>query len=120
VGVTPAVRRVAAGAAEVVRVARVNSLPSALDQARRAGLWIVGLAAEGEADLWSTRLAEPPVGIVCGAEDRGLSASVGGRCDELVRIPHAGKLESLNVSVAGAIAMFEVARRREHLKRSER
>lgn len=120
VGVTATVRRVSAGAAEVVPVARVNSLPAALDRARRAGLWIVGLAAQGEADLWSTRLAEPPVGIVCGAEDKGLSASVAGRCDELVSIPHEGRLDSLNVSVAGAIAMFEVARRREHLKRAER
>jgi 23S rRNA (guanosine2251-2'-O)-methyltransferase len=74
---------------------------------------MLGLDADGSNDLWSTKLAEPPVGIVCGAEDKGLSKSVRDRCDELVRIPHKGLLGSLNVGVAGAIAMFEVARRRD-------
>ncbi|MGH2752660.1 MAG: 23S rRNA (guanosine(2251)-2'-O)-methyltransferase RlmB [Actinomycetota bacterium] len=112
VGVTGTVRRISAGAAEVVAVARVNNLGVAIDKAREAGVWILGLDAEGVNDIWSTNLAEPPVGIVCGAEDKGLSKSVRDRCDELVRIPHQGSLESLNVGVAGAIAMFEIARRR--------
>jgi 23S rRNA (guanosine2251-2'-O)-methyltransferase len=112
-GITATVRRVSAGAAEVVPVARVKNLSRALDQAREAGVWIVGLDAGGEADIWTTDLAEPPVGIVCGSEDRGLSRSVAKRCDELVRIPCSGQLRSLNVAVAGAIAMFEVTRRRQ-------
>ena len=113
VGVTAAVRRVAAGAAEVVPVARVPNLSRALDEARRAGLWIVGLA-QGEGDaLWTSELLEPPVGIVVGGEDRGISPGVRGHCDAFVQIPLAGRLESLNAGVAGAVAMFEVARRRD-------
>jgi 23S rRNA (guanosine2251-2'-O)-methyltransferase len=110
--VTGTVRRVSAGASEVLPVARVTNLGRALDEAREAGLWVVGLDADAENDLWSSNLAEPPVGLVLGAEDRGLSKSVRERCDELVRIPQAGRIGSLNVAVAGALAMFEVARRR--------
>jgi 23S rRNA (guanosine2251-2'-O)-methyltransferase len=112
VTVTPAVRRVAAGAAEVVPVARVGSLGQALDDARAAGLWIVGLTGDAPTGVWETDVLEPPIGLVLGAEDRGLSSSVRARCDTMVSIPLAGRIESLNVAVAGAIAMFEVARRR--------
>ena len=111
VGVTSAVRRVAAGAAEVVPVARVGNLGSAIDKAREAGLWIVGLDHHADEDLWTSNLFERPVGLVLGAEDRGISAGVRSHCDALVSIPSSGKLGSLNVAVAGAIAMFEVARR---------
>jgi 23S rRNA (guanosine2251-2'-O)-methyltransferase len=110
-GVTGAVRRVSAGAAEVVPVARVNSLGSALEQAKKAGLWIVGLDGDAEADLWSSSLVEPPIGLVLGAEDRGISKGIAGRCDALLRIPSTGKISSLNVAVAGAVAMFEVSRK---------
>lgn len=111
--VTPAARRVSAGAAEVVRVARVANLGRALDGAREAGLWVVGLDAKASDDLWTSQLVEPPVAIVLGSEDRGLSKGVRGHCDGFVRIPARGKLDSLNVGSAGAIAMFEVARRRD-------
>lgn len=111
VGVTTAVRRVSAGAAEVVPVARVNNLGSAIDEARGAGLWIVGLDEDADNDMWSSDLLERPVGLVLGAEDRGLSQGVRSRCDAVVSIPLFGKLGSLNVGVAGGIAMFEVARR---------
>lgn len=110
-GVTATVRRVSAGAAEVVPVARVSSLANAVEVARGAGLWIVGLNEAAEEDIWSSRLMEPPVGIVLGAEDRGISKGVTGRCDAHVRIPVTGALQSLNAATAGAIAMFEVARR---------
>ncbi len=111
-GVTSAVRRISAGAAELMPVARVDNLARALDRARTKGVWVLGLDARGSSDLWTTNLAEPPVAIVCGAEDKGLSKPVRDSCDELVQIPLAGRLSSLNVGVAGAIAMFEVARRR--------
>lgn len=110
-GVTGAVRRVSAGAAEVVPVARVNSLGAALDRAKKAGLWIVGLDEDAEEDLWASPLLEPPLGLVLGAEDRGISKGVAGRCDALVRIPSAGRISSLNVAVAGAVAMFEASRK---------
>jgi 23S rRNA (guanosine2251-2'-O)-methyltransferase len=111
VGVTSTVRRISAGAAEVVPVARVTNISQAVDAARSAGLWIVGLEEGAEADIWSSQLMEPPVGLVLGAEDKGLSEGVRTRCDELARIPSAGRVGSLNVAAAGAIAMFEVARR---------
>lgn len=113
-GVSAAVRRVAAGAAEVVPVARVPNLARALEEAKSAGVWIVGLDERGDADIWSSHLLEPPVGLVLGAEGKGLSRNVADHCDGLVRIPMAGRIESLNVSVAGGVAMFEVARRRAH------
>ena len=109
--VTDAVRRVASGAAEVVPVVRVANMGRALDEAKEAGFWIAGLDAEGSADLWTSTLLTPPVGLVVGSEHSGLGPSVTKRCDELVRIPSSGRLGSLNVAVAGAIAMFEVARR---------
>ena len=111
-GVTQAVRRVSAGAAEVVPVARVGNLGAALEEARRRGVWLVGLDGSGEEDIWSSNLMEPPVGLVLGAEDRGISRGIRDRCDAIVRIPSAGRIDSLNVAVAGAVAMFEVARRR--------
>lgn len=106
VQVTAAVRRVSAGAAEVVPVARVHNLTQALETARSAGLWILGLDSEAEDDIWSSDLAEPPVGIVVGSEDKGMGAKTRERCDALVRIPQRGRLASLNVAVAGAIAMY--------------
>ncbi|MDQ3784819.1 MAG: 23S rRNA (guanosine(2251)-2'-O)-methyltransferase RlmB [Actinomycetota bacterium] len=106
VQVTAAVRRVSAGAAEVVPVARVHNLSQALEAARAAGLWILGLDSEAGNDIWSSDLAEPPVGIVVGSEDKGIGAKTKERCDALVRIPQRGRLTSLNVAVAGAIAMY--------------
>jgi 23S rRNA (guanosine2251-2'-O)-methyltransferase len=113
VSVTPAVRKVSAGAAEVVPVARVANLGRAIEEAQRAGVWIVGLDGEADLNVWTSELMSPPVGLVLGAEDRGMSKSVRERCDEIVRIPQSGRIGSLNVAVAGAIAMFEIARRRD-------
>lgn len=111
-GVTATVRKVSAGAAEVVPVARVTNLGRAIEEAKRAGFWAVGLEAEAPEDIWSTELLEAPLALVLGAEGKGISPGVRGHCDGMVRIESQGRLASLNVSVAGAIAMFEVARRR--------
>ena len=110
-GVTSAVRRVAAGAAELLPVARVTNLGRGIDQAKEAGLWIVGLDGDAEEDIWTSELLETPLGIVLGAEGKGLSKNIRERCDGVVRIPQQGRIGSLNVGVAGAIAMFEIARR---------
>jgi 23S rRNA (guanosine2251-2'-O)-methyltransferase len=109
--VTPTVRRVSAGAGEIVPVARVTNLSRAVDEARAAGLWIVGLDQDADDVIWNSQLLEPPVGVVVGAEDRGISRVVRERCDGIVRIPQVGRLGALNVAVAGALAMFEVVRR---------
>lgn len=114
-GVTATVRRVSAGAAELVPIARVVNLTRAIEQAKGAGLWILGLAAEADESLWDSELADPPVGLVLGSEGKGLSRGVRTHCDALVRIPLGGRVGSLNVGVAGAVAMFEVARRKDRL-----
>lgn len=113
VAITAAVRRVSAGASEVVPVAREGNLGRAIDTARAAGMWIVGLDEDAPHDIWASDLLEPPVGLVLGAEDRGISPTIRERCDAVVSIPSAGRLSSLNVGVAGSVAMFEVARRRQ-------
>jgi 23S rRNA (guanosine2251-2'-O)-methyltransferase len=111
--VTAAVRRVAAGAAEFVAVARVPNTTLAVERAKEAGLWVVGLDEDSAGgDLWASGSLEPPVALVMGSEDRGIAPKVREQCDEICRIPSRGRVGSLNVSVAGAIAMFEVARRR--------
>jgi 23S rRNA (guanosine2251-2'-O)-methyltransferase len=112
VQVTAAVRRVSAGATEFVPVAREPNSTLAVERAKDAGLWVVGLDEEATEDLWTSSSLEPPVALVLGSEDRGISLKVREKCDEVVRIPSRGRVGSLNVSVAGAIAMFEVARRR--------
>jgi 23S rRNA (guanosine2251-2'-O)-methyltransferase len=111
-GVTAAVRRVSAGAAEIVPVARVSNLARSLEEAKGAGLWIIGLDEDSRDDIWSSELIEPPLGFVLGAEESGLSRGVRDHCDGLVAIPQRGRIGSLNVAVAGAVAMFELARRR--------
>lgn len=110
-GVTAAVRRVSAGASETVPVARVTNLGRALDAARGVGMWVLGMEGAAQQDIWSSELMEPPLALVLGSEGRGISKGIRDRCDDFVRIPQAGRIGSLNVAVAGAIAMFEIARR---------
>lgn len=109
--VTAAVRRVAAGAAESLPVARVENLVQAIETAKRAGRWVIGLDEKAEADLWASDLLDPPVVLVLGAEGKGIRPGVADHLDGRVSIPQRGRIGSLNVAVAGAIAMFEVARR---------
>lgn len=104
---SPVVQRVAMGAAEEIPLVR-EGLHSALAQCRRAGLRTVGADMAGrplgEVDL------RGPLALVLGGEGEGLSPSLAKRCDELVSIPLRGRLESLNVSVAAAILMYEKRR----------
>jgi 23S rRNA (guanosine2251-2'-O)-methyltransferase len=112
VHVTPTVAKAAAGAIEHLRFAVVGGLPAALQRLSAAGVWAVGLDSEARTGLWSLPAADGPIALVLGAEGGGLSRLVRQRCDELVSIPLRGALGSLNVSVAGALACFEVARAR--------
>jgi 23S rRNA (guanosine2251-2'-O)-methyltransferase len=113
VHVTPAVAKAAAGAIERLPMAVVAGMPAALARARELGCWTVGLAADGDQSLFELSLAAEPVVVVLGAEGAGLSRLVRQRCDVLVHIPMRGALPSLNVAAAGALALFEVARRRQ-------
>jgi 23S rRNA (guanosine2251-2'-O)-methyltransferase len=93
-------------------VAVVPNIVAALRNLADAGVWSVGLAADGAETVWSAPLLEGRVALVVGAEGSGLSRLVSERVDGLVSIPLAGRMASLNASAAAAVALFEVARRR--------
>ncbi len=114
VHVTPTVTKAAAGAIERIPMALVGGLPAAFLRAKeKVDAWILGLDADGSQSLYDVAaLGNVPVIVVIGAEGAGLSRLVKERCDELVSIPLRGSLASLNASVAGAIAMFELGRHR--------
>jgi 23S rRNA (guanosine2251-2'-O)-methyltransferase len=112
VHVTPAATKAAAGAVEHVPMAVVGGLPSAIADLRRAGVHVVGLDGAAPQSLYDLEGADGPICLVLGAEGRGLSRLVRERCDQVVSIPMAGALGSLNVSAAAALACFEIARHR--------
>ena len=111
--VTPAAAKAAAGAVERLPLAVVAGMPAALARAHELGCWVVGLATDGDQSVFDLPVATEPVVVVLGAEGPGLSRLVRRRCDVLATIPMRGALPSLNVAAAGALALFEVARRRE-------
>ncbi len=113
---SPTAVKSSAGALEHVPVAEVVNLVRALDKLRDAGVWCIGLAEDAEASLFDVNLADEPVCIVVGGEGAGLHRLVRQACDVVVSIPMAGRVESLNASVAGAIALFEIRRRRGPVK----
>ena len=104
-------RKVAAGAAEFLPVASVTNLARTLDLLKERGVWIVGTDGEAEKSLYSVDFKRP-VALVLGAEGSGMRRLTRDKCDFLVRIPMAGHMQSLNVSVAAGIALFEVLRQR--------
>jgi 23S rRNA (guanosine2251-2'-O)-methyltransferase len=110
--VTASVAKAAAGAIEHVPMAVVAGVPSALRTLAGHGVWTVGLDPAAPASVFDLELADQAVALVLGAEGPGLSRLVRQRCDLLVAIPQRGAVASLNVAAAGAVACFEVARRR--------
>lgn len=113
VHVTPTVAKAAAGAVEHVPMAIVGGLPAALTRIKEAGIWVVGLDDDAERGLFEMGdLATDGICMVLGAEGAGLSRLVRERCDMIVSIPMLGRLSSLNVSTAAALAVYEVARHR--------
>ncbi len=108
----PTVRKVASGAAETVPFVQVTNLARTLRWLKDQGVWLVGLAGDGEATLWGPDLTGP-VAVVVGAEGTGLRRLTREACDHLVGIPMAGTVDSLNVSVATGVALFEVVRQRQ-------
>ena len=108
---TPTVRKVACGAAETVPFVRVTNLARALEGLKERGIWLYGAAGEAEASLYDSDLSGPAA-IVMGAEGGGLRRLTREACDHLVKLPMAGSVSSLNVSVATGICLFEVVRQR--------
>lgn len=111
VGLTPAVAKVASGALHNVPVAQVTNLARTMEQLKQAGVWIVGMDDKGEQTLFEMDLTMP-VAIALGAEGAGLRRLSKEKCDFLVKLPMAGVVESLNVSVATGICLYEVMRQR--------
>jgi 23S rRNA (guanosine2251-2'-O)-methyltransferase len=111
VGLTGVVAKVAAGALEYVPVARVTNLVRLIEQLKARNIWVIGAAAEAQQSYtdWDWRL---PAAIFLGNEGHGLHRLVREHCDALVNIPIAGRLESLNVSVAAGVLLYEARRQR--------
>lgn len=109
--VTPAVCRSSAGAVEHLRIAVVTNLARWLNEVKGPQLWVYAAAAEGEQALWASDLAGGTV-LVFGAEGKGVRPLVRRACDAAISIPLAGRVESLNVSVAAALLLYEAARQR--------
>jgi len=111
VGLNATVAKVASGAAESVPLISVPNLVRAMEALQEAGVWLVGAAAEGTESVFEARF-DGPIGWVLGAEGQGLRRLTRERCDRLVRIPMLGRVESLNVSVAAALCLYETRRQR--------
>jgi len=111
VGVTSAAARTAMGAVESVAVARETNLVGALETLKKSGVWIHGAVLSGGVSPWAADLSGP-ICLVLGGEGEGLRPLVARACDVLLSIPMAGQVGSLNVSAAGAVLCYEVARQR--------
>ena len=115
VGLTETVAKAAAGALEYVNVARVPNLSRLIEQLKERNIWVVGTTADAPREYtdWDWKL---PTAVFVGSEGAGLHRLVRERCDVLVRIPTAGYLESLNVSVATGVVLYEALRQRKIVK----
>lgn len=111
VGVTASVRKVASGAAENLPIIEVTNLARTLRQIRDAGVWVVGTSDRAEQTIYQLDLNRP-LALVMGAEGMGIRENTRKQCDAIVRLPMQGIVESLNVSVATGICLYEVLRQR--------
>jgi 23S rRNA (guanosine2251-2'-O)-methyltransferase len=111
VGVTPVVRRASAGAVDRVPLIEVTNLARALRELKDAGVWLTGLAGEAEASVYDIDL-RGKLALVMGGEGEGMRRLTREACDHVARIPMPGATESLNVSVATGIVLFEAVRQR--------
>jgi 23S rRNA (guanosine2251-2'-O)-methyltransferase len=110
-GLTPTACKVASGAAETIPFVQVTNLSRTLRWLQEAGVWIVGTAGETDTLIYEMDL-QGPLALVMGAEGKGMRRLTREACDALVRLPMAGTVESLNVSVAAGICLFEAVRQR--------
>lgn len=118
VGLTATVAKTAAGALEHISVARVTNLVQLIEQLKQRNIWVIGAAEDGTSDYteWDWTV---PSALFLGSEGTGLHRLVRERCDALVRIPVHGRIESLNVSVAAGIILYEALRQRSVQTRSK-
>ena len=109
--ITSTVRKVAVGAAETVPLVQVTNLARTMKHLQQLGVWIVGTAGETDSSLYDVKLTGP-LALVMGAEGKGMRRLTRENCDQLVKLPMAGAVSSLNVSVATGICLFEIVRQR--------
>ena len=112
-GITPTVCKVASGAAETVPVYQVTNLARVLRWLKEQNIWIMGAAGEAEQTLYDMKL-DMPLALVMGAEGCGMRHLTRQHCDFLVKIPMVGQVESLNVSVAAGVLLYEVFRQKQN------
>ncbi|MBT8062839.1 MAG: 23S rRNA (guanosine(2251)-2'-O)-methyltransferase RlmB [Xanthomonadales bacterium] len=112
VGLTPAVRKTSAGASEIVPLFQVTNLARSLRLMKEAGIWLAGASDSAERSIYDHDL-RGPLALVMGGEGKGLRRLTAEMCDYLVRIPMAGAIESLNVSVATGVCLYEIQRQRK-------
>ncbi len=110
-GLTPVARRAASGAAEVLPILIVTNLARILRQMKEKGVWLLGTSDQAEQSLYEARLTGP-MALVMGNEERGMRRLTSELCDFLVRIPVHGSVNSLNVSVATGVCLFEMIHQR--------
>lgn len=110
-GLTPVARRAASGAAETLPILLATNLARVLGQLRQAGLWLAGTSDQGASSLYETDLTGP-LALVMGGEGKGMRRLTAEACDYHLRIPMRGMVESLNVSVATAVCLYEIVRQR--------
>lgn len=111
---TPVVRKVACGAAETVPLVRVTNLARCLRGLQDQGVWLIGTAGEAEATLYQADF-RGPVALVMGAEGKGMRRLTREHCDLLIKIPMQGLVDSLNVSVATGVCLYEAVRQRSQV-----
>ncbi len=112
VSMTPAVSMASAGALEHIRLARVTNISETLKQLKFTGFWVAGLDPSVEQSIFEVDLSGP-LALVVGSEEKGIRLLVKKNCDFLVSIPQKSRVDSLNVSVAGAVALYETFRQRQ-------
>ncbi|MBN6889646.1 23S rRNA (guanosine2251-2'-O)-methyltransferase [Cytobacillus horneckiae] len=115
VGLTATVAKASTGAIEYIPVARVTNLARTIDDLKSRGVWIAGTDAKGKQDFRQLDGAMP-LGLVIGSEGKGMGRLIRDKCDFLVSLPMVGKVTSLNASVAAALLMYEVYRKRSPLE----
>jgi len=103
--------KTSAGATEHVKIAQVNNLAQTIDELKENGFWIVGSYLEGAKEYTKVDY-KMPVAVVVGNEEKGIRKLTADKCDHLIKIPMKGKIQSLNVSVATGILLFEILRQR--------
>lgn len=108
----PTARKVACGAAEVIPLIQVTNLARALKSLQDKGVWVVGTAGEAQQDIYQSKMTGP-MALVMGAEGKGMRRLTREHCDELIKLPMAGSVSSLNVSVATGVCLYEIVRQRQ-------